>query len=930
MDNLIRLTHKEQKEAAKLFAETWKSKGYEKGECQPFWLSLLRDVLGVKYPEQYIRFESKVKLDNTSFIDGYISDTHVLIEQKSLGKNLRQPIKQSDGTKLSPFQQAKRYSSEMPYSERPRWIVISNFEEFHIYDMEKPRGEPEVIFLKDLPKEYYRLQFLINSESEHIKKEMEISLKAGEIVGKFYEELLNQYKDKTSEKALKSLNMLCVRLVFCLYAEDAGIFGTHGKFHDYLKRYEAKDIRGAIKELFKILNTKEEERDPYLDEMLLSFPYVNGGLFVDEQIEIPNFTDKLRNLILKNASEDFDWSEISPTIFGAVFESTLNPETRHSGGMHYTSIQNIHKVIDPLFLDELKDEFSTIKLIGIEKTRIKKLIEFQDKLSSLNFFDPACGSGNFLTQTYIVIRELENEVLKAISGKQMFLDIGSIIKVKINQFHGIEINDFAVTVAKTALWIAESQMMKKTEEIMAINLDFLPLKSYPHIIEGNALRIDWKEVILNDKLNYIMGNPPFLGARLMTKEQKIDMEIVFGKIKGIGNLDYVSSWYKKASEYTKNTTIKTAFVSTNSIIQGEQVAILWKSIFENGININFAYKTFKWNSDAKDKAAVHCVIIGFSYNNLKEKKLYTNELAINKVNNINAYLISAPNVFILSRNKPIYETPKMDFGNMPNDSGFLSNYSDEMKEQIEKEYPIAKKMFKRFIGASEFINNKSRWCLWLKDISPSEIKQVPPILNAIKEVQKVRFESKREATKKLAETPYLFGEIRQPSGDYLVVPRHSTENRRYIPIGYMKKDIICGDANLLLENATLYNFGILTSNVHMAWMRVVAGRIKSDYRYSSSVVYNNFPWCNPTDKQKIKIELAAQAILDARNLYPKSSLADLYDELTMPPELRKAHQQNDKAVMEAYGFPVKSDFTESMCVAKLMEMYKEKIEELEK
>lgn len=930
MDNLIRLTHKEQKEAAKLFAETWKSKGYEKGECQPFWLSLLRDVLGVKYPEQYIRFESKVKLDNTSFIDGYISDTHVLIEQKSLGKNLRQPIKQSDGTKLSPFQQAKRYSSEMPYSERPRWIVISNFEEFHIYDMEKPRGEPEVIFLKDLPKEYYRLQFLINSESEHIKKEMEISLKAGEIVGEFYEELLNQYKDKTSEKALKSLNMLCVRLVFCLYAEDAGIFGTHGKFHDYLKRYEAKDIRGAIKELFKILNTKEEERDPYLDEMLLSFPYVNGGLFVDEQIEIPNFTDKLRNLILKNASEDFDWSEISPTIFGAVFESTLNPETRHSGGMHYTSIQNIHKVIDPLFLDELKDEFSTIKLIGIEKTRIKKLIEFQDKLSSLNFFDPACGSGNFLTQTYIVIRELENEVLKAISGKQMFLDIGSIIKVKINQFHGIEINDFAVTVAKTALWIAESQMMKKTEEIMAVNLDFLPLKSYPHIIEGNALRIDWKEVILNDKLNYIMGNPPFLGARLMTKEQKIDMEIVFGKIKGIGNLDYVSSWYKKASEYTKNTTIKTAFVSTNSIIQGEQVAILWKSIFENGININFAYKTFKWNSDAKDKAAVHCVIIGFSYNNLKEKKLYTNELAINKVNNINAYLISAPNVFILSRNKPIYETPKMDFGNMPNDSGFLSNYSDEMKEEIEKEYPIAKKMFKKFIGASEFINNKSRWCLWLKDISPSEIKQVPPILNAIKEVQKVRFESKREATKKLAETPYLFGEIRQPSGDYLVVPRHSTENRRYIPIGYMKKDIICGDANLLLENATLYNFGILTSNVHMAWMRVVAGRIKSDYRYSSSVVYNNFPWCNPTDKQKIKIELAAQAILDARNLYPKSSLADLYDELTMPPELRKAHQQNDKAVMEAYGFPVKSDFTESMCVAKLMEMYKEKIEELGK
>ena len=930
MDNLIRLTHKEQKEAAKLFAETWKSKGYEKGECQPFWLSLLRDVLGVKYPEQYITFESKVKLDNTSFIDGYISDTHVLIEQKSLGKNLRQPIKQSDGTKLSPFQQAKRYSSEMPYSERPRWIVISNFEEFHIYDMEKPRGEPEVIFLKDLPKEYYRLQFLINSESEHIKKEMEISLKAGEIVGEFYEELLNQYKDKTSERALKSLNMLCVRLVFCLYAEDAGIFGTHGKFHDYLKRYEAKDIRGAIKELFKILNTKEEERDPYLDKMLLSFPYVNGGLFADEQIEIPNFTDRLRSLILKNASEDFDWSEISPTIFGAVFESTLNPETRRSGGMHYTSIQNIHKVIDPLFLNELKEEFSNIKLITVEKTRIKKLIEFQEKLSSLNFLDPACGSGNFLTQTYIEIRKLENEVLKAISGKQMFLDTGSIIKVKINQFHGIEINDFAVTVAKTALWIAESQMMKKTEEIMAINLDFLPLKSYPHIVEGNALQIDWEEVIPKGKLSYIMGNPPFIGKKEQTKEQKAELIVLFEKkIKGIGNLDYVVGWYKKAVEYMQKTQITGAFVSTNSIVQGEQVPILWKELLKLGVIINFAYQPFKWESEIKNKAAVHCVIIGFSCINKKEKFLFANDSQVKKVENINPYLLDAEIVIIENRNYHIQNKPSMIYGNMPIDDGNLILSKEEVEELL-KENPKNEIFIKKYMGGNELINNKKRWCLWLKDANPKLLRESKLISERIMKTKIFRDNSNRPQTKALADTPYLFGEIRQPNTQMLVFPKVSSENRKYIPLDFVTPEIIVNGSALIIPNVGLYEFGVMISNVHMAWMRIVCGRMKSDYQYSGSVVYNNFIWCNPTDKQKEKIELTAQGILDARNLYPESSLADLYDELTMPPELRKAHQQNDKAVMEAYGFPVKSGFTESMCVAKLMEMYKEKIEELEK
>ena len=541
------MTDTERKKNAKAFAEYWANKGYEKGESQSFWLSLLRDILGVEHPEQFIQFENKVMLDHTSFIDGTIPSTHVLIEQKSADKDLTKGIKQSDGTFLKPFQQALRYSMQLPYSQRPRWIVICNFQEFHIYDMEKPHGDPEILLLKDLPKEYYRLQFLTDTGNDNIKKEMEISIKAGELVGVLYDEILKQYKHPDDEETLKSLNMLCVRLVFCLYAEDSGLFGGHLKFHNYLKGFAVKDVRRAIIDLFKVLDTKIEERDPYLDEELGAFPYVNGGLFADEKIEIPNFNEKIVNLLLRNASENFDWSEISPTIFGAVFESTLNPETRRSGGMHYTSIENIHKVIDPLFLDELKEELETIKVIQVEKTRIKRAEEYRVKLSGLTFLDPACGSGNFLTETYISLRRLENEALKLILGNQIAIGY-DLIKVSIGQFYGIEINDFAVTVAKTALWIAESQMMKATEEIAQMSLDFLPLKSYANIVEANALTLDWESVVDKSKLNYIMGNPPFLGARLMSPEQKADLLQIFGaKWKNAGNLDYVACWYKKSS-----------------------------------------------------------------------------------------------------------------------------------------------------------------------------------------------------------------------------------------------------------------------------------------------------------------------------------------------------------------------------------------------
>lgn len=916
-DNEMRL-------AAKEFAAYWKDKGYEKGESQPFWLSLLRDVYGVEQPEKFITFEEQVKLDHTSFIDGHIAATHVLIEQKGRGKDLRKAIRQSDGSLLTPFQQAQRYSAVLPYSQRPRWIVTCNFEEFLVYDMEKPNGEPEQILLKDLEKEYYRLQFLTDTGDENIKREMEVSIQAGNLVGILYDEILKQYIDKTNPRSLQSLNMLCVRLVFCLYAEDAGIFGGHNKFHNYIKSFSAKDMRKALIELFKILDTKPEDRDPYEEEMLASFPYVNGGLFADENIEIPQMNDTIRDLLLRKASEDFDWSAISPTIFGAVFESTLNPETRRSGGMHYTSIENIHKVIDPLFLDELREELHEIKEIKVAKTKENKLTQFRKKLGSLTFFDPACGSGNFLTETYISLRRLENEALEVESDGQISLDFGNVIEVSIGQFYGIEINDFAVTVAKTALWIAESQMMKETENIIHMNLDFLPLKSYANIVEGNALRIDWETVVPKDKLNYIMGNPPFVGYSLQSPEQKQDILSIYVDEKGkpyktAGKIDYVSGWYFKAAEFMLETNIRTAFVSTNSITQGEQVAGVWKPLYDRfNIHIDFAHRTFRWDSEASLKAHVHCVIVGFSIvENLKDKQLYTSD-RLQLVKNINAYLIDAPDVFVESRTKPVSKVLPMSTGNRPADGGHLIIEKEDYEDFIKKE-PLAIKYIKKLTGAVEFINNKERYCLWLVGANPVELRKMPEVMKRIELCRQDRLNGAPDR-QKLADTPTLFRETNNPD-TYIIVPRVSSENRRYIPLGFLDKDVIPTDSATIIQNANLYDFGILTSNVHMAWMRAVCGRLKSDYRYSKDIVYNNFPWPTPTDEQKAKIEQTAQAILDARALYPDCSLADLYDELTMPVELRKAHQANDKAVMQAYGFWGKLN-TESECVAELMRMYK--------
>ena len=920
---------KEQQKQAKAFIERWKDRGNERQDTQSFWLDLLQSVYGIENPSEYIKFEDTVMMDHTSFMDGYIDTTKVLIEQKGANKDLSKAIKQSDGSFLTPFQQAKRYSANLPYSKQPRWIITCNFKEFYVYDMEKPHGEPTVIRLEDLEKEAYRLEFIVGTSNEHLEREMAISMEAGEIVREIYSGLLQQYKNPENPESLHAMNQLIVRLVFCFYAEDAGMFGKKTMFHDYLSRFSSRDFRRGLLDLFNVLNTPIDERDPYLDDELSAFPYVNGGMFAENNLEVPQFTDELRESILEHASSSFDWSEISPTIFGAVFESTLNPETRRSGGMHYTSIENIHKVIDPLFLDALKEELNEIRQIKQPATLKNRAQQFQEKLSRLVFFDPACGSGNFLTETYLSLRRLENEAIKLYVGDTVLLDVGyDLVKVKISQLYGIEINDFAVSVANAALWIAESQMLEETMSIVYSNIDFLPIKSYSNIVEGNALRLNWEEIVPKDKLSYIIGNPPFLGARLMSSTQKEDMLHVFGKLKGVGNLDYVSAWYRKSAELIQNTKVEVALVSTNSITQGEQVAILWKNLMiDFGIVINFAYLPFVWNSEAKDKAKVHCVIIGFSKNNWREKKIFDTTGQVNKVEFINGYLLGAKSVFIESRATPIEDVFEMGIGNKPIDGGNYLFNEEEMHSFIEIE-PSSKKYFKKWFGAQEFINRKNRFCLWLGEATPSELRSMPNVLKRIEAVRNFRLSSPSEGTRKIAEKPTRFHVENMPRGNYLLVPRVSSENRRYIPMGFMTPNDLASDAVQIVPDASLYDFGVLTSNVHMAWMRTVAGRLKSDYRYSAKIVYNNFPWPKVTEEQREFISKTAQAILDARSLYPESTLADLYDELTMPAELRKAHQENDIAVMKAYGMIKKVGgkdkfMTESETVSKLFGLYEE-------
>ena len=973
-------TDTKQRQAAKAFVKDWHGKGYEKGETARFWMDLLGRVFGITNPAQFIQFEIPVKTilkeKGSDFIDGYIPSTKVLIEQKGSKVDLGAKYRQSDGSELTPYQQARRYAAGLPQSQYPRWIVACNFTTFEVHDMEHPNDAPELIQLADLEKEYTRLSLLVDDTNIHLKKELEVSIQAGEIVGVLYDKILAQYKDPSNLDSQKSLNKLCVRLVFCLYAEDAGIFGTKDMFHDYMQQFDAGEFREKLIKLFRILDQKPEERDPYEDEKLLAFPYVNGGMFAGD-IEIPRITDEIRTLILQRASDDFDWSQISPTIFGAVFESTLNPETRRAGGMHYTSIENIHKVIDPLFLDCLKVELAEIKATSIAKAKRDKALAFQDKLAGLQFLDPACGSGNFLTESYTSLRRLENEALRIIYGSDRVIgEFADPIKVSINQFYGIEINDFACSVAQTALWIAEAQMMQETDEIVGFNLDPLPLKAYGNIREGNALRMDWGEwPIIDDtpsiiarntfvyqfpeeeagmlyepevrygdldlytqkieirpgkkeprtrrvRFDYIMGNPPFVGARWLTSDQREDVKNIFGpKWKNSGILDYVCCWYKKSFDYMNGTGCRAALVSTNSITQGEHVAAIWKPLFELGLHFDFAHRTFIWDSEASEKAHVHCVILGFSTGHSDCHRRIYDSGNVTYARNINGYLLDAPDVFIESRVRPLCDVPEIRKGNQPTDGGNLIIEKDDYDEFIKKE-PAALPYIKRFFGAKEYLNNIPRYCLWLVNVPPSQLKAMPAVMDRVTKVREMRLASSDPGTHRLADTPTVFRETNNPE-HAIVIPEVSSERRRYVPMSFIGKDVICSNKLQIIPNANLYEFGILESSVHMAWMRVVCGRLKSDYDYSKKIVYNNFPWPDSsiTESSKLKIEQTAQAILEAREIYPTESLADLYDDTVMPPELRKAHRANDAAVLEAYGFP--KDATESDIVARLFKMYRE-------
>lgn len=934
------------------FIATWTDKGSEVADKVTYWNALLR-FLGVPQKQiddkTFIEYEKPIKLNSIEHfhgsIDAYIPSTKVLIEQKSHGVDLFKPEDRPNGghvEKITPYEQARRYDNNLPNNEKARFLVLCNFTQIVVYDVRQSLDtKPYIIELKDLKHDLSRLSFLVDlSQNQHLEKEKRVSLAAGELVGKIYNELLKiyaQYGDSNDPKITRSINALCVRLVFCLYAEDAGLFNDHEQFYSYLKDVKPNKIGVALRDLFKVLDTKDRTKDdPFFEDEnpeLAAFPYVNGGLFHDTDVIIPPFTPELKHILLDEASRQFDWSAISPTIFGAVFESTLNPDTRRQGGMHYTSVENIHKVIDPLFLNDLKADLQAIKAKYDQKTALTKwqkkalakdTLEFQDQLSKLTFLDPACGSGNFLTETYLSLRKLENEAIRLRTMGESVLGLGDkdIIKVSIQQFFGIEINDFAVSVAKTALWIAEDQMMKETQDlILGAEWAFLPLQTYNHIHEGNALKIDWNDVLPTYACHYVIGNPPFVGARLQSKDQKADVKRIFNNKKGSGNIDYVACWYRLATQYMQGTKVRAAFVSTNSITQGEQVALVWEDLFKNkDFRINFAYKTFVWNNSTHNKAHVHVVIIGFSYQKSKEYLLFNGD-KVNKAHEISPYLVDSKPIFIHDRKEPLDKDQKpLIFGSMPNDGGHLSKFSKDEIDNIIKQYPTTKDLFKKIIGSAEFINNHDRYCLWLYHVDPTKYIKIAPIMDAIKDVKDMRKSSNRKATQQLADVPYLFGEIRQPeTGSYIVIPGASSRRREYIPMGFEDKDVIATNALLIIPNATKYEFGILESKVHMIWMRTVAGRLKSDYRYSAKIVYNNFPWPKVTNSQKVTIEQTAQNILNARQEYPDSSLATLYNPLLMQADLRKAHKANDKAVLSVYGLD--SDSTEEEIIHKLFSLY---------
>lgn len=914
----------EQKKAAKQFVERRKTaEGSEDREARSFWIELCQNVLGIVNPTLVLDFERKVKGRK---IDVFYEDMGILIENKSRGVSLDEPEqrgkdKYGNPRMVTPYEQAKWYADNItPRSVAPKWILTCNFDAVRIYDLDDETTEEnyETLLLDELPDLVHRLSFFTRKENSRLEREKQLSVAAGEVVGKLYDAFAKAYLDIENNKdEQRSLNMLIMRIVFLLYAEDADLLHERNAFYNYLKNFQVAHMRQALIDLFAVLKTPDDERDPYLSPELSKFPYVNGGLFKDDVI-IPQFDADARFLLLQEASAEFDWADISPTIFGAVFESTLNPETRRSGGMHYTSIENIHKVTGPLFYDALKDELTSIEGSRTEKERKFKLNAFRNKIASIRVLDPACASGNFLTETYLSLRKLENRVLEDLYGGHMVMGMMDPIQVQVDQFYGIEVNDFAVEVAKTALWIAELQMLDQTREILSMWIDPLPLKSNDNIMCANALRMDWNDVLPASEASYVVGNPPFVGHQWRTKEQQADMAAVFEGWPNYGKLDYVAAWYAKAAEYGANTCVPFAFVSTNSICQGEVVRTLWEPLFEKGYSIAFAYPTFVWNSEATDQAHVHVVIVGCANGVVQEKRMLFYPDETKMVSNINGYLADAPNVFIESRGNPVNAgSPKMTKGSQPTDGGNLILDEDE-KHDLVSAHPELSKVIRQFMGGKEFINGHVRYCLWFDGCDMSGYVQIPEIRERLAAVRAMRESGPTAPVQRDAETPWLFTQNRQPSDYFIALPTVSSARREYIPVGYLSPEIIISDQLRFIPTSDKFILGLLMSTAHNAWMRIVCGRLKSDYRYAPAV-WNSLVWPQASELQKTEIISYATRVLEVRDCYQDASLAILYDPDKMPDDLRSAHRKLDMAVEAAYGIDFQGD--EAKIVAHLFKLY---------
>ncbi len=904
------LSWNEIKSRAVTFSKKWEDESSERAEAQSFWNDFF-DIFGINRRRVAI-FEKQVKLSRVGEkakngrIDAFWKGV-LLIEHKSADQDLDRA-----------FKQATDYFEGIAERDLPRYILVSDFARFRLFDLEAPEGQDNEIHFKlgDLHKHIKRFGFIAGYQAVEIKPQDPVNLKAAEQMGKLHDLL------KASGFVGHPLELLLVRVLFCLFADDTGIFLPAQAFRAWLEertREDGTDLGSQLAQLFQVLNTPEDKRAKTLDEQLCAFPYVNGKLF-EETLPMASFDSKMRETLLDCCA--LDWSAISPAIFGALFQSIMDGKARRNLGAHYTSEENILKLIKPLFLDELWAEFEKVK------SNRNKLFEFHKKLRELTFFDPACGCGNFLVISYRELRLLELAVLRVVhqDAGSRFLDIHQEIKLDVDQFFGIEIEEFPAQIAQVAMWLIDHQMNVKVGEEFGMYFARIPLKSSPHVVNDNALRIDWATVLPPERCSYVMGNPPFVGAMVMSDAQHRDIDYVFGKIKGAGVLDFVAAWYLLAARYIANTRVSCGFVSTSSLSQGEQVGILWAELMRYGISIHFAHRTFKWQNEARGVAAVHCVIIGFAAYESDRKTIFEYETITGEphpvdVGRINAYLVDAPTVLLSNKSTPISAVPEMSFGNMPRDDGQLL-LSDEEKRQLLISAPSAKKFVKHFVSAKEFLNNENRWCLWLVGASPSELRGIPEIMERLQLVKAFRLASKAATTRKFAETPSLFCQIAQPESDYLLVPRHSSENRAFIPLGFFTKDDIVADSCLFVGNAGLLHFGVMSSTMHMAWVRYTCGRLESRYRYSKDIVYNNFPWPDsPSDVQKQKIEAAAQAVLDARAEFPDSSLADLYDPLTMPPVLVRAHQKLDAVVDAAYG---KRTFkSDAERVAYLFELYQQ-------